>query len=427
MRQSLIKKIAILGACAGMFAAPVAVSAENIAIVGGTAFTKGGAGKIENATILLSDGKIESVSAGGNVPDGYRVIDAEGKWVTSGLMVSNSNIGLTEVGFSGGINDAGVSKAKSTIALDALEGFNPNSTIIPITRIGGVTRAVTMLSSTSDAWRGQGGVIHLGDSDNIVSTRTFIGLNVAERGADQLGKSRASLWENVRAKLDGAKPKPDAKNDDDKDKDKKNSKPDPEKDALKRLFDGSAKLFVTANREADIKKVIALKKDYGIDVILNGAVEAWRVAVELAAADIPVVLNPLDNLPGSFESLGATQANAARLHAAGVKIAFVGRGTHNARLLPQYAGNAVANGLSWEAAMDAMTINPAEIFGISDAYGSLEKGKDGDIVVWSDDPIELMTAVEHVLVQGVEVPMVTRQTKLRDRYKELVAHPAYRK
>lgn len=419
--MKMIRSMLALSLLAGV---STAAMAENIAVTGGTAYTKGGYGKVENATVLIADGKIQSVTAAGSVPDGYKVIDAAGKIVTVGLMVSETTLGLTEVGFSAGIDD-GSAKGDTSIPLDATDGINPDSVLIPVTRIEGVTRAYTGLEGTKDMWLGQGAVIHLGNGpDLVVKRHAALGLELDEGAASSNGGSRVALWYAVRSKLDGAKA---GGKDEKDDKDKKDARPDPEKDVLARVLEGEQPLLVEADRASDIRKVIELKKAYGVKVILYGAAEAWRVADELAAAQIPVIVNPVQNLPGSFDTLGATQENAARLHKAGVKIALVGLGTDNARLMPQYAGNAVANGLPWEAAMDAMTVNPAEMFGVADSYGTLEAGKDADVVVWSGDPLELSSAPEHVLIKGEEIPLVSRQTKLAERYHPVSRAPEYKR
>jgi imidazolonepropionase-like amidohydrolase len=405
--------------------------AEDIAITGGTAFTNGGKGKIENATILVSDGKISSVGGGGDVPSGYRVIDASNKWVTVGLMATGTTLGLTEVPLSGSLNDATAGNAKNTIGLDVTYAIDPSSTLIPVTRIEGITRAVTGLTSTKDYWLGQGAVIHLGNGFDLVEKQgAYIGLQIGESAANKAGGSRAALWQEIYAKLEDARPESETEDKDDDEGEKKTKekkKPSAEKKALERLFKGETSLMVTVNRAADILQVIRLKKHFGFKVILTGAVEAWRVADELAKADIPVVLDALESLPQSFETLGATQTNAGRLVVAGVTIAITGKGSHNARLMPQNAGNAVSNGLSWEAAMDAMTVGPAKIFGLSDSYGTLEAGKDADIVVWDGDPIELMTSPTAVLIKGDQIDLVSRQTKLRDRYLEITRSPQFKK
>ncbi len=412
-----------------------AVSAEDIAVTGATAFTMGGKGKVENATLLMSDGKIVSVKSGGSVPKGYRTVDASGKWVTAGFMVAGSTLGMGEVNLSADNNDARASKAKDTIGLDVRYSLNPANNIIKNTRIEGVTRAVTQFMSTKDNWQGTGAVIQLGGDTAdkmIVRNKAFISINMDEGAARSNGGSRSVLWAELIKKLDGAKPKPKSKSkssDDkksDKASDKKKTKSAGDK-MLAALFAGDTSLMVNAHRASDIRQVIDLKNTYGFKVILTGAREGWIVADALAAADIPVLVNPLDNLPSRFDMLASTSANAARLNAAGVTVAFLPPDTLNARLVVQSAGNAVAMGMPWEAAVDALTVNAAKIFGVSKSYGTLASGMDGDVVVWNGDPLEVMTNADNVFIQGEEIPLVSRQTKLRDRYKEIPRAPAFKK
>jgi len=405
--------------------------AEDIAITGGTAFTNGGKGKVENATVLMSDGKIVSVTTGGAVPAGYRALDASGKWITVGFMASGTSLGMGEVGLSGDNNDARAPKAKDTIGLDVVYSLNPFNAVIANTRIEGVTRAVTQFGGTKDNWLGTGAVIQLGGEtadDMIVRNKAFIHLDVDEGAAGANGGSRSAMWADVIKKLDGAKPKPkdDMKDADNKKTDKKKPKEKSEGDKLlASLFAGDISLQVNAHRASDIRQVIALQKRYGFTVMLTGAREAWMVADELAAANIAVLINPLDNLPSRFDMLASTGANAARLQAAGVKIAFLPPDTYNSRLVVQSAGNAVAMGLPWEAAVDALSVNAAEIFGVSDSYGKLAPGMDADVVVWDGDPLEVMTSPDAVFIQGEQIPLVSRQTKLRDRYKEIPRAPGF--
>ena len=413
------------------------VLAEDVAVTGGTAFTNGGKGKVENATVLMSDGKIVSVTSGGAVPSGYRSVDASGKWVTAGFMVAGSALGLGEVGNSGDNNDARANKAKDTLGLDVAYSLNPKNAIIGNTRIEGVTRAVTQFGSTKDNWHGTGAVIQLGGdtaAEMIVHNKGFLHLDVDEGAARSNGGSRSAMWAEVIKKLDGAKPKPES--DDDGDNGEGEKKSDKKKAGKKKsegdkmlaaLFDGSASLQVNAHRVSDIHQVIALKAKYGFKVMLTGAREAWMVADELAKAEIPVLIDPLSNLPSRFDMLASTSASAGRLHAAGVMVAFLPPDTLNARLVVQNAGNAVAMGMPWEAAVDALTVNAAEIFGVSDSYGKLTAGMDADVVVWDGDPLEVMTSPDAIFIQGEEIPLVSRQTKLRDRYKDITRAPAFKK
>jgi len=137
-----------------------------------------------------------------------------------------------------------------------------------------------------------------------------------------------------------------------------------------------------------------------------------------AAAGVPVLVEPLDNIP-SYDALGIRYENAALLAKAGVKVVLLETDTHNARNLRQQAGNAVSYGMSWDQALRAVTLSPAEVFGVADRYGSLEPGKVANVVVWSGDPFEFTTAAVHVLIRGREIPLRSRQTELFERYKTL--------
>jgi len=200
-------------------------------------------------------------------------------------------------------------------------------------------------------------------------------------------------------------------------------------EALGPVVKGQLPLVVAADRASDIEATLRLAKELDLKLILAGAAEGWMVARQIAEAKVPVLVEPLTNLPESFESLGATLENPARLHKAGVTIAFMTGDAHNARNIKQSAGNAVAYGLPWDAALAAMTSVPARIWGIADRYGTLEPGKDADVVIWDGDPLEVTTFADAVFIRGREIPMKSRQTELRDRYKNLQTPlpPAYQK
>jgi imidazolonepropionase-like amidohydrolase len=184
------------------------------------------------------------------------------------------------------------------------------------------------------------------------------------------------------------------------------------------MYVGGGTTVFDVDRASDIRQVIAFAQREKLHLVIKGGTEAWRVAAELAAARVPVLLNPLDDLPESFDAVGATLENAARLQHAGVKIAFTfdDPDPHNIRRLRQAAGIAVAHGLPWEDALAALTRNPAEIFGVSAANGSLIRGRPADLVLWNGDPLEVTTLADRVFVQGVAQSMHSRQTELRDRY-----------
>jgi imidazolonepropionase-like amidohydrolase len=200
-------------------------------------------------------------------------------------------------------------------------------------------------------------------------------------------------------------------------------------EALIPVVQGELPLVLRAQRASDIQAALRLAKEHKLRLILAGVNEGWMVASEIAAAKVPVLVQPLENLPGSFELLGATFENAARLHKAGVTVAFMSGDAHNARNIRQAAGNSVAYGLPWEAALAAMTSVPARIWGLAGDYGTLEPGKDADLVIWDGDPLEITSYPDAVFIRGVQMPGKTRQTELRDRYKDLSGPlpPAYEK
>jgi imidazolonepropionase-like amidohydrolase len=177
-------------------------------------------------------------------------------------------------------------------------------------------------------------------------------------------------------------------------------------------------MLIEANRASDIRAVIEFAEREKVKVIIRGGAEAWRVAAPLKRADIPVVLDPLADLPESFDQLGATLDNAARLYAAGVTFAFslATDEPHNIRTLRQAAGIAVAHGLPWDAAFSAITSSPAKVFRATGDVGSIEIGRPANIVTWSGDPLEVTSLVEDLWVNGVRTPVRSRQTELRDRY-----------
>ena len=196
--------------------------------------------------------------------------------------------------------------------------------------------------------------------------------------------------------------------------------------ALQPFARGDGLFLVHVESAADIRRLIAFKRaNSRLHFAIHGGAEAWRVAPELARSGIPVILDPLSNLPDRFERLSARLDNAALLHAAGVQFAIApGPGSvdaHQARLVLQLAGNAVANGLPWDVAFAAVSRTPAEIFGVGGRVGRLERNYAADVVIWDGDPLEVQSAPTAVFIAGVEQPLVSRQTRLRDRY-----HPSRR-
>jgi imidazolonepropionase-like amidohydrolase len=189
-------------------------------------------------------------------------------------------------------------------------------------------------------------------------------------------------------------------------------------EALQPVLRGELPLVVVANRRSDIETALRIGREYKLHLILGGAAEGWMIPNEIAAARVAVLVEPLDNIP-SYDALGIRYENAALLSKGGVTVALMETATENTRDLRQQAGNAVANGMTWDQALRAVTLTPAEIFGVADRYGSIEAGKVANVVVWSGDPFEFATGVEHVFIRGKEIPLRSRQTELLERYRTL--------
>lgn len=412
-----MKKAFVLTYAALLAATPVA--AETIAVVGGKVHTLSSQGVIENGTVLIVDGKIAAVGADVPVPNGARTIDAQGQWVTPGIFNPYTYLGAAE-GPSGTNSDhSGADNAPFSAAFDVQYAINPYATAIAVTRIEGVTRAAVHPSSSQSIFEGYGALIHLGNANDITfKPRAFASVNLGERGALRVGGTRGDAWVALFAAFEEAQGAG-------KGSDHDNYLNRLDKEALPSIIEGKTPLFARVERASDILNVIKLKAKYKrLNLVVLGASEGWLVADELAKSGIPVIVDSFANLPQNFETIASTQENAARLEKAGVRVAFaplsaVGGATGNARLVLQYAGNAVAHGMSWEKALEAITLVPAQIYGVDKQLGSLEAGKTADVVVWNGDPLELSSAPTHVMIAGDEIPLTSRQTELRDRYQEL--------
>jgi len=403
--------------------AAVSAAAETVAVVGGRVVTMGPAGTVDGATVVIEDGRIAAVGAGLAVPPGARVVDAAGKTVTPGLFDSTSQIGLVEIGAVPGSRDTQTSDDRITAAFRVVDALNPASTLIPVNRVEGLTRALVVPSAESSLIAGQAAVIHLGVGpelgwDPVVRAPAAVYAVLGEEGAELAGGSRGAAMLRLREALQDARDYAANRAAFERAERREYALSRLDLEALVPVVRGELPLLVEAHRASDLLAALALAEEEGLRLVLSGAAEGWRVAGRIAAAGVPVVLDPLVDLPKRFESLGATLENAARLHAAGVRVAFLSGSSHNARNLRQAAGNAVAHGLPWEAALAAMTAVPAAIWGV-EGYGTLAPGMDADLVVWDGDPLEVTTFPDRVFVRGVEMPMETRQTRLRDRYLDL--------
>jgi imidazolonepropionase-like amidohydrolase len=409
--------------------ASAATQAETVAIIGGTVATASEAGLIEGGTVLIRDGRIAAVGLDVEVPAGATRIDARGKYVTPGMFDAHSYIGLLEVSLEPTSADTHVASDRFGAALDAADAVNPHSVLIPVNRIEGITRAIAVPVGMTGGMAGAvtGGVvvgrsaaINLGDVERPVDRRhVAVHALFGEAGSARAGGSRAAALARLREALGEARDYGEHHRDWERGSRRNYLLHHFDLEALQPVLRRELPLVVQAHRASDIRALLEFAEEQSIRLVVTGGAEAWMAADRLAAAGVPVILNPLDNLPQRFEVLGATLENAARLHAAGVSIAFgnASGGSHNARNLPQAAGVAVANGLPWEAGLAALTAAPARIYGL-ERVGQLAPGFEADVVVWDGDPLEVTSFPDAVFIKGAEVPMESRHTLLRDRYME---------
>jgi len=421
--MSPMKTHAVLAAASlALAAAPLAAQGV-VAIEGGTVYTMTGA-PIEGGTVLIRDGRIAAVGRDVAVPAGARRVDARGKRVTPGLFESHTRIGLSEVGAVPGTNDytlADQDEDRIMAAFDVADGLNPASIVIPVTRIAGVTTAVAAPGG-SGLVNGKGVVIDLaGDdaSDMLVRDPVAMYATLGEGVETAGGGARGGTTMRLRELLEDTRAYARQRSDFERGGTREFAASRLDLQAMIPVIQGRLPLVLEAHRASDLRTALRLADEYGLKLILMGASEGWMVADEIARARVPVVVKVLQNLPSSFERLGSRYDNAALLRRAGVQVAITTGETHNARNVRQEAGNAVAYGLPWDEALRAVTLYPAQIWGVADTHGSLAPGKVADVVVWDGDPLELMTSVEHVFIGGREVPLTSRQTELRDRYRRL--------
>ncbi len=420
----LLPCLAALASATTVRAADVPARGRGVVILGAKVVTMGPRGTLEQASVFVRDGRIERVVEGrAEAPRGYMRIEGAGRTVTPGVFAAFSRLGAVEISLARQSNDDSVENGPFHAAFDIAWGINPRASAIAINRIAGITRAAVSPVQGDGVFAGFGALVHLGIAkDPVFVRRAFAVAYLGDAGARAAGGARGGavvyLLTALRdaARLAGMRGK---------DRDEwRGIVPRVDAEALAPVLSGDVPLVVHVSRASDITQLIRIKNEMpDLDLVIAGGEEAWLVADDLAAAGIPVILHPFANLPGSFSTLAATQMNAGRLERAGVlfAIADTNADAHNPRLIPQYAGNAVANGLSWEGALRAITLNPAKIFGVADRLGSIEKGKIADLVVWSGDPLEVTTRAEAVVIAGQLMPMVSRQTELRDRYRDLKA------
>lgn len=367
--------------------------------------------------ILIKSGKIISIS--NDISNAKKVINADGKIVTPGFIAPDTEIGIVEIGSLSVTRDD--SPKIYNIGFSIFDAFNPNSTLIPWNRANGITSALSLPKTSSSPIGGLGSFFDLNSDLNISGEKDMVMIG---RVGGSSSKSRAETFALMEDILDLAFSI-----------DSKVIESDIEiisfmndmpivnhlnlqvrdMKALYKLANNRLPLIIESNRASDILKLIKLKKKYNLNLIIMGAQEATLVSTQIAESKIPLIVNPINNIPNSFDELASNINASARLEQAGISLMFNAPRDHNYHLIRQGAGVAVANGMSYGGAIKALTSNFSEAFGIS-SKGVLKKGASADLIIWSSDPLEPSSIPEKVFINGVDSSLMTRSLRLQERY-----------
>jgi len=385
-----------------------------IVLKGASVFTGEGA-LVENATIVIDGNRISAVGTEVRIPEGARVIDAKGAVVTPGLVDAVSRLGVQDVSLEASTVEgtSGPEGGPVRASLRVADTYNPASFTIPVARGGGITSAV--VSPRGGVISGQSIWVDLVAKQPIRERALALHVSVQGIGAKPGARSRA--FHVLREALEDARLYRANRGPYITRKLRELSISAADLGAIERALDRELKVAIHVDRASDIRGVLALVKEHRLDAILVGAAEGWKVRDEIRRAGVPVLVDPLANLPASFNRLQARDDNAALLHEAGVPVGITLLGdAHRAHRLRWAAGNAVADGLPYEAALAAITRIPAQAFGITDA-GAIAPGALANLVVWNGDPLEVTTWPTHLFTRGEQIDLRSRQDLLTERYR----------
>lgn len=382
--------------------------AESVFINDATLHTMSARATIQGGDVLIRDGQIRAIGTDLTAPADAVVIEADGRPVTPGFFAGITQIGLQDIPAEAATVDYQLEIPALRPEFDVSLAYNPNADLVAVTRIEGYTWTVLGANRSGSIIGGQGSSVSLDGGYRSFLGDRLLFIDVGGDASAQSGGSRAAQWMLLNQAMNEAGSS------------EVTWAPDTAltmagRQALNGFVDRGVVVF-EVDRASDILQVLDFSGQHAINPVIAGGAEAWKVANELAEAGVPVLLNPLRNLPGSFDQLGARLDNAAILHAAGVTVSFHIGETNNARKIRQAAGNAVANGLPYEAALAGLTRVPASVFGLEGGAGVLQEESVADVVIWSGDPLEVTSAADQVIIGGEVIPMVSRQTLLRDRY-----------
>lgn len=382
-------------------------------------------GTISNGTIVIKDGVIAEIGANVSVPSDVEQIDCSGLTVYPGMIEGGGRLGLVEVNSDPRTRD--YNEIGDVIPqMKALTAVNPNSVLIPVTRVSGVSTSLAV--PAGGMFPGTAALVNLHGytPDQMYAGFEGVVMNFPATGrrsrwdrrsdeeikkeAEKALKKLNEVWQraNEYHRIDSALK---ASNN--------SSKLEyyPEMEALLPVVRGEQKLLIEVNAADDIEAAIEWVADKDIDVVFTGVSEGWRKADEIAKANIPVIVGPVLSIPNrSYDRYDKAYANPGIMHKAGVKVAIKSGDAENVRNLPYNAGFAATYGMGTEEALKAVTIIPAEIFGVDDKLGSLEKGKSATLFVTDGDPFETKTQVKYVFIEGWMIPLESRHTKLYDEF-----------
>lgn len=379
-------------------------------------------GVIQNGTVIISNGKITAVGAGVAVPQGAEVIDCKGQWIYPGMIDGGTRLGLVEINAvprTVDYNEVG----DIVPQMKALTTVNPNSALIPVTRVSGVTTVIA--SPDGGLIPGTAALINLHGYTPDQMYAGFEGIVINFPSTGRRGGFDRRSDEDIKKATEKAM----AKLNDAWDKAVQYHKLDsatkgkgvgyyPELQALMPVVRGEQLLMIGVDASKDITAALKWIKEKKIKkVVLSGVTEGWRVADEIAKAGIPVITGPVQAVPArEYDRYDRAYANAGLMKKAGVKVAIRTANAENVRNLPYHAAYAAAYGLGKEEALRSITIVPAEIFGVADKLGSIEVGKSATLFISDGDPFETKTNIKHVFIDGWQIPMVSRHTQFYDEF-----------
>ena len=374
------------------------------------------------ADVLIMDGRIKEIHNDISHP-GAKLIDCTDHVIYPGMIDGGTRLGLAEIGSISLTQDHG-EIGNFAPHLDALTAVNPSSVNIPVTRVNGVTTSLAVPS------RGRfPGTAALIDLHGYTPEQMYAGfkgvvLNFPSTGrrgswdrrsdediqkADKKAKKELNdFWKQAELRKDIIN-HPDAEED--------AIDYNPQLDALVSVINKETTLLLEVNRKSDILTALKWIREKDINVIFTGVSEGYLVADSLAHYNIDVITGPVLNNPGrSSDRYDVAYANASVMQKAGIKVALRTNESENVRNLPFNAGFAATYGMGYEEALKAVTINPAEIFGIDKDYGSIEQGKVANLFVADGDPFETKTKIKYLFIRGWNIPMESRHTLLYDEY-----------